>query len=141
MVKTIIYEGGTKLTESSAPVSDDQDSIQGSSSTFLKISTVFPFVLFPDDLIIDEDKVTIVRRTFFASEEIHTIPIKDIMDVIVSHNIFFATVYIKRAFQSDLYQLNYLKKDEAMRARLLILDLVSRLANDTGEDLTSFETR
>ena len=128
MAQTLIYGDDANLITPREAVAREGAFVQQIQPvTSLKIRTVFPFVLFPDDLIVDDDKVTIIRRTFFASEEIHTIPIKDVMDVIVAHNLFFATLYIKRAFQNDLYELEYLKKEEALRARQLIQELVSRL--------------
>ncbi len=101
-----------------------------SMKTKLRIKTVFPFIFFPDDLIIDEAKVTIIKRYFFACQEIHTIPIKDIVDVIVASSLFFATLYIKRAFQNDLYQFNYLNKQDAMRARQLIQELGGKIGRE-----------
>jgi len=133
---TEIYEKRPKLIEE-AEIEEEvtktlMDSTPAVKPQVFKVQTVFPFILFPDELIVEETKVTIIKRYFFASEEIHTIPIKDIVDVIVSCSLFFASIYIKRAFQNDLYQFNYIKRQEAFKVRQMIQDLAAKLGEKKG---------
>src|SRR4051812_47022192 len=51
----------------------------------LRISTVFPFTIFPHQIVIDINKVNVIFRTFFFSQHIHSVVIDDIADVEVSY--------------------------------------------------------
>lgn len=60
----------------------------------IRSKTVFPFDLFPDTVIIDTTKVTIVRKQMFATEAIITIPLKDVADAHVQTALFLASVTV-----------------------------------------------
>lgn len=91
-----------------------------------KASTVFPFDFFPSDLIVDTEKVSIILRSFFGSEQIHCIPVKNITDLSLEHSLFFATIHIlpARVFQNQVLSIGHLKKNEALKARNIIQGLV-----------------
>lgn len=55
---------------------------------------VFPFDFFPDSVIIDTTKITLVRKQMFATEAITTIPLKDVADTQVQTALFLASVTI-----------------------------------------------
>lgn len=61
----------------------------------LRAKAVFPFDLFPDSIIIDTTKVTIVKKQMFATEQVITVPLKDLADVQVQTSLFLASVTIK----------------------------------------------
>lgn len=61
----------------------------------MRAKTVFPFDLFPDDIIIDTTKVTIVKKQMFATEHVMTIPLKDLSDIHVQTALFLASITIK----------------------------------------------
>lgn len=91
-----------------------------------RTKTVFPFDFFPDDLIIDSEKVNIIIRDFFGAEQIHGIPIKNITDLSVEHSAFFATLHILpgRVFQNQVVSIRHLKKNDAIKARNIIQGLI-----------------
>lgn len=60
----------------------------------IRARAVFPFDLFPDIVIVDTTKVTIVRKQMFATEAIITIPLKDVADTHVQTALFLASVTI-----------------------------------------------
>jgi hypothetical protein len=116
------------------------DLIQRSEKVLLKISTVFPFDLFPNDIIVDENKVNIIKREFFWSEQIHSIMIREINDVIVESNPFFATLIIlDEGYREQEIRVNYLWKSEAMKARRIIQGLMVSLKGLSSPMLGSIE--
>src|SRR5687767_10553618 len=96
-----------------------------STRTLLKIQTVWPFDLFPDDVAIDESKINIVQREFFASEIVHSIPISSIKDIELECSVFFATLHVvPDGYPQKEVVVPYLKKNEALRARRIIQGLI-----------------
>jgi hypothetical protein len=72
----------------------------------LRAKGVFPFNLFPDTLVIDTTKVTLVRKQLFATEYIATIPLKDLSDVNVQTVLFLGTLMIRYMPQSNTPGMN-----------------------------------
>lgn len=132
---------GVSTSGPSPPLQDEQKLnklVIGSSQVFLKISSVFPFDFFPDDLTIDDNKVSFIIREFFFSEDIYSIIIKSIKDVEIECGPFFATLKIvPEWFPGKIVQVNYLKKSEAIEARRLILGLIC--ACREGIDVTKLD--
>lgn len=67
---------------------------QKSHIVLFRANTVFPFDFFPDTLVIDTVKVSIIQREFFASEYVTSILLKDVTDVIVERSLFLANLKI-----------------------------------------------
>ena len=106
-----------------------------SSDVLLKVSTVFPFTLFVNDIIVDPYKVNVVFREFFYSEHIHSIMVKDILDVVVETSVFFATVKIvDQGYTENSVNVSYLKREDALRLRKIIQGLV--IAHRQAVDLS-----
>lgn len=96
-----------------------------SSRVILDIRTVFPFNFFPDDLIVDETKVSIHTNFFFYSKEVRSIDFKDIFNVVVQQGVFFATLEIvDRYFSHQVIKVKFLKKKEAIVARKIIQGMI-----------------
>lgn len=90
-----------------------------------KISTVFPFKFFPDDIIIDPLKVDIVEREFFGAETIRSIPFDQIIETQILSGVFFSTIKIlSKGLKSEEVDVTYLKKSDAKKAKKLIDGLV-----------------
>lgn len=107
------------------------EATNSSSRILLHIKTVFPFTLFPDQLIIDPTKVTIIDSQFYYTDRIKSINIVDILEVAITFNIWLASLVITtRFFNGEAAHLNYLRKDDARIARRLIQGLV--IANQRG---------
>jgi hypothetical protein len=105
-----------------------------------KTSTVFPFDFFPDDLVIDENMVHIVERTFFASEQIYSIPLRNIELINVESIPYFATMLIYHSrLRTEPTVIKFLRKDDATKARHIIQGLV--LATTQGVDFSKLEVK
>ncbi|HEX7042812.1 MAG TPA: hypothetical protein VF189_06175 [Patescibacteria group bacterium] len=97
-----------------------------SSCILFKARSAFPFDIFPNDIIVDSEKVNVILRLFFGSQQIHSIPIKNISDLSVEHSIFFATLHILpgRVFENQVVSIDKLKRSDAIKARNIIQGLV-----------------
>lgn len=104
-------------------------------NVLLKVTTIWPFTLFVNDIIIDPYKVSIIFREFFWSEHIHSVMIKDILDVVVETSVFFATVRIvDQGYIENTIDIAYLKRDDAIMVRKIIQGLV--IAHRQAVDLS-----
>lgn len=100
--------------------------IAQSHTVLLKVSSFFPFDFFPDEVTVDENKVNIVERIFFFSEYIHSVLIKDIMNIVVEAGFLFATLKLIPMGNKDApIQVRYLKKHDAVCARRIIQGLIA----------------
>jgi hypothetical protein len=112
--------------------------INKSNHVLLHIKAVFPFDLFPNELIIDLTKVTFIMKEFFGSGTMEAVYIKDIADVIVETGPAFSTLRIVDiSFGANKHIIHYLKRSEAFKAREIIEGLIT--ANKEGVDLTKLE--
>lgn len=112
--------------------------VEHSQKSLLRIKTAIPLNPFPTEVIVDINKVHIVLKEFFASEHIHGILIKDISDVLVETNPFFATLkIIDIGFTDNSIDVEYLRRKDAIRARKIIQGLV--IAHKYGVDLSKIE--
>jgi hypothetical protein len=104
----------------------------------LRIKGVFPFDLFPDTLIIDTTKVTIVKSQMFATENIITIPLKDLADVHVQTALFLASLtiaYMPQASSPGMLkpeeeQIACLKRKDVLRAKNILKGIMVAQAEE-----------
>lgn len=99
--------------------------LQKTNNVLLKIKTHLPLDIFPDEIIIDINKVNIISNLFFKSKDIHSIMITDISDVIVTTSLLFAQLQIiDKGYTENSRFVRYLKKKEAFQARDIIQGLM-----------------
>lgn len=133
-----------KINQSSMHSDKDKRDIAGqkledlagkADNVLLKVSTVFPFTFFVHDIIIDPYKVNIIFREFFWSEHIHSIMVKDILDVVVETSLFFATIkFVDQGYVENSVDITYLKREDALRVRKVVQGLV--IAHRQAVDLS-----
>lgn len=73
--------------------------IKGQEVLF-KAETVFPFILFPDTIALDREKLTIIHRQFFRMAQITAIRIKDILNAEVDIGPFFGSLRVVTRYYS-----------------------------------------
>lgn len=116
------------------------DVVKRSQTVLFRTSTVFPFDIFPDELIVDLTKVTLITRNFFLSGQTQSVYLKDIMDVVVETGPFFSTLrIIDPEFAQNKFEVNHLNRKSAAEARRIIEALIS--ACKAGVDLTKIGRR
>lgn len=112
-----------------------------SDNVLMRIKAVFPFDLFPNTLIIDANKVTIIDSIFFASESVISILLEEITDVTVDSNFFLAKLnitYSHHPLRPEHYSIPALRKKEALKAKDIIQGLLV-LRISEGIDLSKLK--
>jgi hypothetical protein len=103
------------------------DLVKKSSRELFRMSTVFPFDLFPNTITVDEEKVNIIYRYFFNLEKnIFSILIKNITGVYI-RNFWFLTAmtFEVTGYETNPEPVRFLYTRDAIRARRIILGLVA----------------
>lgn len=128
------------LKKDKSPPNEKLDNlVEKSRAPLLKIQTAIPLNPFPDKVIIDVNKVTIIYKYFFWSGQIHSVFIKDISDVLVETGWLWSTLrIIDVGFTENSIDVGYLKTDQAVRARKIIQGLI--VAQKNGVDLSKCDT-
>ena len=102
-----------------------------SARVLMEFKSTFPFTLFPDEIIVDETKVSIHTHYFFATKQVRSVEFKDIFNVTIQQGVVFANMTIAdRFFSQEPINIPYLKKNDAIKARRLIQGLI--LASKEG---------
>lgn len=99
-----------------------QQLVERSHEKLARVTTVFPFTLFRDTVIVDRTKVTIIQRTFFWSEDVVSIRIEDVLNATVGTTLIFGSLNIaSRVMNStDHYRIKFFWKNDAMHLKHLI---------------------
>lgn len=97
-----------------------------------RANTVFPITLFPDTVLVDRTKVTIIRRNFFWSEDVLSIRIEDVLNVSASVGPLFGSLTIASRVMSttDHFQINHFWRDDASHLKHIIQGYVIAQHND-----------
>jgi hypothetical protein len=135
------YEDHTKLnnTGPAQPINHQaklNDLVFKSNRVLFKCSTIFPFDIFPDQVVIDENKLTIINQLFFWSSTTYSILIKNILGVTVSSGLFFSTLNIEViGFEENPEPVKYLLNEDARKIKRIITGLIAcaREGIDTSE--------
>jgi hypothetical protein len=111
--------------------------VEGTSQFSYKIRTHAPIDFFPNELIIDINKVSVLYKTFM-SRDVLSIPIKDINKVEVTNDILSASIEIVNGSQTTTLTLTWLKKREAREVQAIIQGLLVAAKNDI--DISQFDS-
>ncbi|EKD85756.1 MAG: hypothetical protein ACD_37C00633G0004 [uncultured bacterium] len=96
-----------------------------SDSILFQATTVFPFTFFPDSIIIDKTKVTIIERLFFFHQNTTSYAIEDILNVEVGSGLLFSILTcLTRYDNKKAFSLRYLKNGDAIFAKKLLQGLI-----------------
>lgn len=111
-----------------------------SNDILFKCTTVFPFDLFPDTLIIDKTKVNFIFKEFFLSETVHSIMLKNVKDIQIEASLFFAKlIIVPDVYVGQPTNISYLSKSCALEARRIIQGLM--LCSKEGIDLSDLDAK
>lgn len=97
--------------------------IGASQEVLATATTVFPFTLFPDTVILDRTKLTVTHRSFFAVAEVVSIHIQDILNVTANVGPFFGSLIITTRFFDTApkpYEVNWLWRNDAIRIKRIL---------------------
>lgn len=123
----VIYSTDTVATNESQVQQENLDKVVDASKRLLyKCSTVFPMTLFPDTVVVDQNKVDIVYSNFFFSKSVFTIMVDDIRTVKVNAGPFFATMMFEViGYERNPEPVRFLPKRSAFEVRRLIMGLIA----------------
>ena len=99
--------------------------VEESNKILYEVSSVFPFQLFPDKIIVDSNKVTIIHKWLFSK---YTFPIliEDLQTVKLSRGLIFASLSFEiRRFEENPGPVSHLWPEKAAKAEKIILGLLS----------------
>jgi hypothetical protein len=85
-------------------------------------TVILPVNLFPDTVIVDRTKVTIIKKSFFWSSQVISVRIEDVLNVSTSIGPFFGSLTISsRVMNStDHFEINYFWRNDAVRLKCMI---------------------
>jgi hypothetical protein len=100
--------------------------VRQSHEVMVSATTVFPFKLFPDTIVLDRTKITITRRDFFMSSKVMSIRIEDILNVSTSVGPFFGSINIaSRVLSSeDHFSISHFWRHDAVHLKHMIQGFV-----------------
>lgn len=96
--------------------------VKESSEVLGSARTVFPLTLFPDSVIVDRSKITIIKRDFFWTSRVISIQIEDILNIEAGVGPFFGSLNIASRVMSsvDHFRIDYFWRDDAIFLKHLI---------------------
>jgi|SRR5688572_14072325 len=115
--------------------------VEGTRQTLFEATTVFPFTLFPDTVVIDREKLTVTHRVFFQVAEVMSIRIEDILNVTADVGPFFGSLKISTRFFNTKkpYKVNYLWRGDAMRIKRIMQGYI--IARQKDIDCSAFSSK
>lgn len=118
-------EQETQIKETREELSKIKNTITASHRILYDCKTVFPFDIYPDRIIIDENKVDIIYGLFAYSSHVFSIPLKNISGARSTTTLFFGDLDIDiTGFETNPDTIKHLKKKDAVRLRRIINGLV-----------------
>lgn len=119
-------------SSASTPKPSLKNIVKKSHEILAQATTIFPFTLFPDSVIVDRTKVTIIKRNFFWSEDVVSIRIEDVLNATSGVDPIFGSLNVSsRVMNStDHYQIKFLWKRDAMHLKHLIQGYVIAQHNE-----------
>jgi hypothetical protein len=91
------------------------------------LSSIFPFDFFPDTIVIDEEKITIIYRRFFYERHVSSLYYYALMSASCETDLFFTTLNFELAMgmiDEEPEPISYLGKNQADYARRLITGMI-----------------
>lgn len=100
--------------------------------TLTRVSTVFPFKLFPTTVSVDRTKITITERDFFKAGEVLSIRIEDVLNVTANVGPVLGSVKISTRFfnPEKPYVVDKLRRADALKLKRIVQGcLIARQQN------------
>jgi len=96
--------------------------VRKSHEVLAAAQTVFPVTLFPDSIVVDRTKISMIKRTFFWTSDTISFQVEDVLNVSCGIGPMFGSLTIASRVMSsvDHYQINYLWRGDAIFLKHLI---------------------
>ena len=129
------------LTDSQEPQEAHEkliDITEKAQDCLFKATTVFPFKVFTDTIILDREKLTVISRTFFMAGKITSVPVSSVSAAEADLGPLFGSVHISsKFFVQNKYQVEKLTRKDAVDLVHLLQGFI--IAQEKGIDLTDIE--
>jgi hypothetical protein len=144
--KTAKAEGGEgptppDLTGSQEPQEVHEkliDVTEKAQDVLFRAETVFPFTLFPDSIILDREKLTVVTRVFFRTAKITSVPISSISAAEADVGVLFGSAHISsKFFVQNKYSIQFLSRGNTLTLVHMLQGFI--IAHEKSIDLTDIE--
>lgn len=100
--------------------------VEHASAPLFTLSSVWPFDLFPNKIIIGENKVDFIYNDFFWTKHTFSALVKNINNVQISVGPFFASLTLEMiGYEANPGSVKFLPVREAARARRIIMGLAA----------------
>lgn len=99
-------------------------------------TSVFPMTLFPDTIVLDRTKLTVIRRSFIFSEDVMSIRIEDILNVSATMGPIFGSITIATRVLSsdDHFTIRNFWREDALHLKHMIQGYVIARHNNIATD-------
>lgn len=96
--------------------------VQKSNEIIADARAVWPFDFFPNEIMLDRTKVTIIERTFFWSRNVMSFRVEDILNVSVATGPFFGSITIASRVMStvDHFTVAFLWRRDAIYLKSIL---------------------
>lgn len=103
-----------------------------SHEVLVSANTVFPITVFPDTVIVDRTRVTIINRIFFFTARTVSIQIEDILNVSCGVGPFFGslTISVRVMNSTDHFEIDHFWRYDALRLKHIIQGYMIAKNND-----------
>lgn len=103
------------------------EKIAKQSKLLAKTRAIYPFQLFPDEIYIETDKITVVHRTLWF-KTVHPIPIANLLSVTVTRGFLFASISFEiTGFEKNPGDITHLWPKDAALTKRYIVGLIQAL--------------
>jgi len=112
------------------------DLAEKSHDVLYEATTVFPFTLFPDSIILDREKLTIALRSFFRVAKIISVPVGAMLSAEADVGPFFGSVHMtSKYFVQNPYTVRFLSRNDATNIQRLLQGYI--IAHERKVDCSS----
>lgn len=120
---------------------DLEEVLVRSNQVLASAKSVFPWTLFPDTIILDRTKLTIIKRDFFMTEDVMSIRIEDILNVSVAVGPIFGSITIATRVMSstDHFTLRHFLREDVMHLKHMIQGYVIARHNNIACDHLTYD--
>jgi len=134
-------KGDTEYERTHDDIESLKQEVSKSHEILCNVQSVFPVSLFPDRIMMDRTKVTILKRNFFWSADVISFQIQDILNISSSVGPFFGSLTIASRVMStvDHFTVNNLWKRDATELKRMIQGYVIAKQNEIDTDSLPIE--
>lgn len=131
-----VHKEETEYARTHDDIESLKQEVSKSHEIICNVQSVWPISLFPDRLVMDRTKVTILKRNFFWSADVISIQLEDILNISSSVGPFFGSLTIASRVMStvDHFTVNNLWRKDAIELKRMIQGHVIAKRNNINTD-------